>query len=169
MRSEGWRGGENFLEIINHLKKCGFKWQQKHISLGFQSNSAARVNSQDPLQNWTQAANWSKKPNHCLFTEVRIYTPNDFQWWSKEKQGQMNEKGPSERVQDRNPEWRGKAIPIEKRRKKYNSLTDSLVSPIYTFSFLPLLLANFIFEPISAHASYFSLPSFLRWHLGSIS
>lgn len=34
----------------------------------------------------------------------------------------MNEKGPSERVQDINPEWRGKAIPIEKRRKKVQVL-----------------------------------------------
>lgn len=57
MRTEARGSRENFVEIINLLKQHGFKWQQKHINPGSQSNSAARVHSQDPLQNQAQAVN----------------------------------------------------------------------------------------------------------------
>lgn len=57
MRSEARGSRENFVEIINLLKQHGFKWQQKHINPGSQSNSAAQVHPQDPLQNQAQAVN----------------------------------------------------------------------------------------------------------------
>lgn len=75
MKIEGLIGREDSWEILNHLKQHGFKWQQKHINLDFQQNSMAQVHSQDPLQKWAQAADWSKKPNHCLFVKARILLP----------------------------------------------------------------------------------------------
>lgn len=127
MRNEAWGSRENFLEIINLLKQYGFKWQQKNINPGSQSNSAAQVHSQDPLQNQAQAVKWSKKPNCCLFPEVKIYCPNDFHYWSKEKQGQVNEKSLSESVQNRNPEWRVIAIEKNKNLRTTQLILKSLL------------------------------------------
>lgn len=62
----------------------------------------------------------------------------------------MNEKDPSESVQDRNPSGEGEPYPQGKKKKNrhevqlYNCLTDSLVCFTY-ISVLHLLPANFIF------------------------
>lgn len=63
-------------------------------------------------------------------------------------QNKGKKKDLSERIPGRSPEWKGRAISIEERTK-YNSLSDSLVSLTYTFSyqltsslhqFLPVIL-----------------------------